>query len=228
MAKDQTRTISRAEVLKRSLRTQRTWLGVTQRDGRWQLPSFLQIPRVGWGLVICLALTLLGSALTIWARERPIVAVGRVMTETRTVRVPLDIEDVAGTQNTQNKVRQNVPWVYVADTAVIDDIRSSLLNLPKTLTSVTDIEQVDTGIREQFGLTAERLDALKTETATLDGLKNWENRVQILTTYLRARPFLDKITWQRSSQEAPAEVRLGVGLDTAVVPRSELVDVEDR
>ena len=228
MAKDQTKSMSRAEMLKRTMRSQRTWLGVTQRDGRWQLPSFLHLPRVGWGLLICMALTLLGSALTIWARERPIIAVGRVMNETRTVRVPLDIEDTAATLVQQDKVRQRVPRVYVADTAAIDDIRSALLNLPKTLAAVTDLEQVDPGIREQFGLTVERLDALKAETGTPDGLTNWENRVQTATSILRARPFLDKSTWQRSSQEGlHTEVKLIVGAETLYVPRSELVNVED-
>src|ERR1043165_8454852 len=99
MGKDPTKTMSRAELLRRTLRSQRNWLGLTQRDGRWQLASFVQMPRIGWGLVICLIVTAVGAGLTIWARERPFVAVGRVMTETRTVRVPLDIEDAARTQS---------------------------------------------------------------------------------------------------------------------------------
>ena len=58
-------------------------------------------------------------ALEAEAREQPLVAVGRVMSDTRTVREPIDIPDPAATESQRESARQRSPRVYVAEVSVL-------------------------------------------------------------------------------------------------------------
>lgn len=229
MGKDQTRAISRVEGLRRSMRGRRSWFGlIPARHADSNGESITNAPRLGWGILIGLAMTLVAATLAVWARERPLVVLGRTMDDTRLVRVPLEIEDPGATEAARDSARQRTPRVYVAESAVLEEIQTSLANLPRTLASVTSLDQVEASIRDQFKLTPEQLEAVKAESQEGQPTPAWESRVRALAAQLRTRPLVDKQTWQQSTQEGlHTDVRLVNGSASVYVRRTELVNAED-
>jgi len=224
MAKDTTKSTSRAHALKQSMRQRRSISGLVMRAE----DEGVDLPRLVWALAIGLAMVVMCGGLAIWTRERPLVAVGRVMDTTRTVRVPLNLPDIAATEAARDSARQRTPWVYVAETGALDEIESSIRNLPRTLASVQSVDQLEPAIRDQFRLTPEQVSAVRSETTDPRAIQGWDARVALLMGQLRLRPLLDATTWQRSTQEGlHREVRLRLGGDVKAVNRSELVNVED-
>ncbi len=188
----------------------------------------MDLPRIVWGVAIAIAMVVLCSGLAIWTRERPLVAVGRVMDETRTVRVSLALPDDAATKAARESAQQRTPWVYVAETGVLDEIESSIRNLPRTLSSVQSLDQLEPVIRDQFKLTPEQVSAIRAETSDTRSADAWDARVALLMAQLRSRPLLDAKTWQSSTQEGlHTEVKLRVGTAFSIVRRSELVNDDD-
>src|SRR5690606_22933124 len=116
----------------------------------WQ--ARLRAPAFMWGVLAWGAFTIIVSVIAIATREQPLVAVGRVMSDTRTVRAEFKIVDQAATEREREKARQEAPWVYVADVAVFNSISASLESLPKALADAESVEDVDAGLREQFKL----------------------------------------------------------------------------
>ncbi|CAG0979362.1 Cyclic-di-AMP phosphodiesterase PgpH [Phycisphaerales bacterium] len=190
----------------------------------------LASPSLGLGLLVALALAVLTSVVAIVTRSQPLVAVGRVMDETRLVRREIRARDEAQTQQRREQARQATPRVYVADKAVLDRIQADLENLPKTLSAAESVEAVDAVIRDQFRLTAEILAAVKVESSDGQSSSSWIARVRALANAMTRRPFLDSQTWQRGTIEGSAPtIRLVVeGRGSTPVPRGEAVNVEDR
>jgi len=188
----------------------------------------MDLPRMVWAVTIALAMVVLCSGLAVWTRERPLVAVGRVMDDTRTVRVRLDIPDTAATDAARDSARQRTPWVYIAETGVLDEIESSIRNLPRTLSSVPEFDQLDASIRDQFRLTPEQVSAVRADAADPRAAEAWDARAALLMAQLRSRPLLDLKTWQTSSQEGlHTEVKLKAGASVATVRRTELINLDD-
>jgi len=104
------------------------------------------------------------GAVSAWTREQPLVAVDRVMRQTRTVRTGFEIVDEAATEQARNAAWQLAPRVYLGDAALFGELRSSLENLPRALKDVKTIEDVEPGLRQQFSLTAEGLESLQQAT----------------------------------------------------------------
>ncbi len=164
------------------------------------LLTALRSREFGWAVVIVLLLTAVCAPLAVWTRERPIEAPGRVMTFTREVRVPVQIHDESATQAAQADARQRTPRVYIEEAGVLDEIRSSLLNLPRTLENAETIEDVEAGIVERFALTQERMDAVRVAADEGRERDAWRRGVDQLVELLREAPILDEETWQRESQ----------------------------
>lgn len=227
MAKDTQKSLSRADAVRRSLRTRRTWFdrGDGAASAAWS--RWIQLPRVGWGVVVAVATILICGALASWSREQPLVAVGRVMNETRTVRVPLDVEDPGATESKRESARQRTPRVYVADMAVLDELQASILNLPRTLAGLESIDQVDEKIREQFKLTPDHVAAIQAEAVDGKPRPEWERKVRALVLQLRSKPLLDKQTWQRSTQELNDTNKLLVAGSTVFVRRGDAANADD-
>src|SRR5262245_46311001 len=97
------------------------------------LGTFLRSPGIAPTLAVWGLFAIVCSLLAMWAWERPLVAVGRVMNETATVRVKFQIEDRSATEEARKAERQRTPRVYVVEPAVVQDLQASLANLPRTV-----------------------------------------------------------------------------------------------
>ncbi|TVQ62972.1 MAG: HDIG domain-containing protein [Phycisphaerales bacterium] len=198
---------------------------VREPDLRERVRRALQSGPFGWALVTCVVFVLVSSAVVIWSREQPLVAVGRVMSETRDVRVAFTVADESETSARRDLARQQTPRVFVADESAIEAIRSSLENLPTALAGVSVLEGVEPQIRERFRLTEDGLSALKGEASSI---ASWQEKVRRLHELLRERPLLDAQTWQRALQEgSSARIELRVGSVRLSVPRTAVVNISD-
>ncbi|MBS0196005.1 MAG: HDIG domain-containing protein [Planctomycetes bacterium] len=182
------------------------------------------------GILVILGFVTLCSLVVIWGREQPLVAVGRIMDDTRLVRVSLSLEDDTQTQRAKEAARQATPRVYVADMQVIGAVVQSIENLPRALASAANIEAVDPTIRKQFALTEEMLQAVKMEVAEGEPTGAWVSKTHQLTALLKKRPLLDQQTYQKSVQEGAHQmVKLVYSSEESVqVFRGELVNVGDK
>lgn len=220
MAKDQTRPGVR-RVKRRSGR-------LRERDWRAEAWRLVGAPRVGWGVVVSVAFVAVCSLVAFWAREQPLVAVGRVMNQTRTVRVPLEIEDKTATEQNREIARRRTPFVYAADVPALAELQTALENLPKSLAAVPSLAEVDAGIRERFNLTPEMLAAIQREAVDGEPSAAWLGKVRAFSAGLRKRPLLDEQTWQRSVQEGlHSTIKLVAGSQSVSVPRGDVVNVDD-
>lgn len=197
MPQDSGRPSSRAELIRQRHRGSSRLL---DSIGSALSPLF-STPRITHAILVAFCFVFVATALAVWARRQPMVAVGRVMTDTRLVRVPLAIEDLDATKTAREAARQRTPRIFAADIAALQEIKSSLENLPRTLARVQSIDQVEPGIRDQFGLTADSLAAVKGEATNGDPSAQWLAMVGDLMKGLRAMPILDAGTWQRATQE---------------------------
>jgi putative nucleotidyltransferase with HDIG domain len=221
---------TRTGSLSRSVRARRPHPGLMAAGGVVaKVLDALAAPSLGLGVVIALVFVLACSAVTIWTRNQTLVAVGRVMDETRLVRREMQIPDDAATKQAREQARQSTPRVFVADQPALDAITTSLENLPQTLASADQLDSVDAKIREEFGLTNEMLAAVKGQVIDGKPSSAWMSKVRSLSGLLLRRPMLENQTWQRARQEGPMMVRLMEGdQELAPTTRDELVNVGDR
>ena len=220
MPKDATKTVTRTGSLGRRLRGRR---GDAAARVSWR-------ERAGSGLIVAVIFAAVVSQLVIWARQQPLVAVGRIMDETRLVRVELKTEDRAQTQQLREAARQSTPRVYVGDTTVLDGIITSLEKLPRTLASAESLEAVDPKIIEQFGLTPEMLAAIKAEAIDGQPSQSWEAKVRELGRLLLRRPLLERQAWQRAVQEGShSTIKLVIACrPIEQVFRGEVINLDDK
>jgi putative nucleotidyltransferase with HDIG domain len=179
-----------------TLKTRRSEMRRTAQRFRIPWQARLRAPAFGWGVLAWGLFTLVVGAVAIWTRGQPLVAVGRVMRDTRVVRESFQIVDQAATDREKEKARQEAPWVYAADVAVLDSITSSLEGLPKALADVESLDKIDPGLRDQFGLTAASLQAIKAFYQNGAASEEWKARVSLLAENLRITPLLDANAYQ--------------------------------
>ncbi len=181
--------------------SKRSVLRVRGQTFRQRLNRLMDSPSFGWGLMISLIFALACGALVAWAREQPKLSVGRVMPTTRTVRVGFTTIDEQQTANDREAARQRTARVYQEDSAVIDEILTSLGNLPRTLAGVQSVDQVESSIREQFHLNDARVRELQDYAVDDNAQRVWDELILELGRVLRLRPMLDATAWQRATQE---------------------------
>ncbi|MFO0859328.1 MAG: HDIG domain-containing protein [Phycisphaerales bacterium] len=196
MAQENGKPASRAEMIRQRHRVSSRWM---EAIGKGLGPLF-STPRITNAILVAVCFVVVATALAVWARRQPMVAVGRVMTDTRLVRVPLALEDREATKTAREAARQRTPWVFAADMPVLQELRGSLENLPRTLARVQSLDQVEPTIREQFGLTAESLAAVKAEAVNGESSPAWLAMVNDFMNGLRSMPLLDQAVWQRATQ----------------------------
>ena len=197
MAQDNGKPASRADLIRQRHRASSRWLDAI---GSTLSPLFAT-PRITHAIIVAVCFVVIATSLAVWARRQPMVAVDRVMIDTRLVRVPLALEDLEATKTAKEAARQRTPRIFAADITALQELKSSLENLPRTLARVQALDQVEPGIREQFGLTAETLAAVKNEATNAEPSAQWLSMVSELMNGLRAMPLLDAATWQRATQE---------------------------
>lgn len=165
------------------------------------------------------------GAVAAWTREQPLVAVDRIMRQTRTVRTSFEIVDELATEQARNAARQQAPRVYLGDAAYLDQLRTSMENLPKALKDVASLDGVEPGLRQQFGLTEEGLEALK---QAADGLNadRWKSRVARLADALARTPIIEDQEYQREAVTLNTEIELRVtGRSAMLVPSNTVESV---
>ncbi|MBK9188643.1 MAG: HDIG domain-containing protein [Phycisphaerales bacterium] len=197
---------------------------------RGRVLDLLSAPSTSVGLGIALIFALVAALVTNWAWRQPLVAVGRVMNETRLVRVQLTLEDRAQTLQAKEAARSSTPRVYQVDLAAIEAMVTSIETLPKVASSAATLDEVEKTYREQFGLTPEMLAAVKGEVFEGEPSSAWKTKARALQRLLERRPMLDRQTWQRAVQEgAHTTIRLrDADRTVAEVFRGEVVNIEDR
>lgn len=197
---------------------------------RGRVLDLLAAPSTSVGLGIALIFALVAALVTNWAWRQPLVAVGRVMNETRLVRVQLTLEDRAQTLQAKEAARSSTPRVYQVNLAAIEALVTSIETLPKVASSAATLDEVEKTYREQFGLTPEILAAVKGEVIDGEPTSAWKTKARALQRLLERRPMLDRQTWQRAVQEgAHTTIRLrDADRTVAEVFRGEVVNIEDR
>ena len=140
-------------------------LRVRDASFRDRLRDLLERTHLLWGVCVTLAFALSVTVLASWSREQPLIAIGEVMDETRTVRVEFTYTDDTATEQQRTDARQRTRRIFRADLAALDEIRTSLTQLPRTVVGVGDIGELSEDIRRRFGLSNERLAALQQATA---------------------------------------------------------------
>lgn len=233
MAKDPLKPTSRVESVTRSVRSRRQDLAtrlLNQEGVAERVIDTLSARNTGLGLLVVGIFAVVSSLLVIWARQQPLVAVGKIMDETRLVRISLSLEDTAQTLRAKEAARQSTPRVYNSDNAAIEKIAQSIENLPRALSSAQSLEAVEPSIREQFGLTPELLTAVKAEAVDGEPSGAWISKVNQLASLLKRRPMLDQQTYQKSVQEGTHQmVKLVTSpTESVLVFRGEVVNVEDK
>ncbi len=183
---------------------------------------------VTWGVVVTLCFGLLTGLLAAWTRDQPLMGIGQVATETRTVRVSFTEKDLEQTESAQEQARQQAVPIFAADEAWLDELRGSIESLPRTLANIETLEDVDEGIRERFRLNAEGLLAVQAMAADGEPTADYLQRIDQLWQAFERTPILDAQTWQRTSQGLSAQMELrGAGLDTVVVHQDQALSAED-
>jgi len=188
-------------------------------------------PATGWSILIWAGFILVCATIAAWARQQPLVAVGRIMNDTALVRVPFMIEDQTQTEQLRLLARRQTARVYRPLTSVIETLRTSIENLPKALENSQRLDQVVPEIRDQFRLTEEGLAAIRSEIAGADVSPEWRQKTQALVQSLLRRPLLDDHTLQRETQEGlnrDVALRLDDRSPSVLVDRSNLVSIKDQ
>jgi membrane-associated HD superfamily phosphohydrolase len=226
MARETSRSgTSRAEVLMRR--------GVFGRRGARSeriADAVFRAPAAWWALVIWGVFIIVCGSLATWARQRPMVAVGRVMNSTALARLAFTVEDMAQTERLREQARRQAVRVYRLVPGVVDAIRASIENLPKTLENAQSIEQVIPEVRTQFRLNEEGLAAIRSQVHDGEVSQAWRQKTQNLVEALPRQPLLDERTYQLESQEGFAPEVLLRGADASkeseqTVRQSQLVSI---
>jgi len=234
MSKD-AKNLSRIGALARIVRARRNEAGLIagaihgRRGARESLLEALTTSRAAVGVLMVLLFAIAASGIAIITRETPLVAVGRIMDETRLVRVPVELEDRTRTQQARESARMATPRVYRADVPVLEEVERSLESLPQIIAASPTLEEVPEKVRVQFGLDALGYEALKNEATDGQAKSAWVAKVRTFANLLRTRPLVDRETYQLRAQEGTSStVTLLVGEERlSPVHRGEVLNAED-
>ncbi|MBL4590896.1 MAG: HDIG domain-containing protein [Phycisphaerales bacterium] len=235
MSKEPTKPVSKATPKTKQASPRRVVVRIGERSLRHRLADWVASPTLFWGALVLVLFVLASSTLTIWTRSQPLVAVGQIAGETRTSRVEFIAKDLQQTQRLKEDARQNIPRVYSADLPVLEDIRASLANLPRTLAGVSQFDKVDRSIRVRFGLSEEAFAVLNSMPDDEASSDQWQRHVEELDAILRRRPMMDRQSWQRATQEgrnSQIELRYGPEIEQIADPqrisRDDAINIENR
>lgn len=227
---DNTTPATRTGDLARSLRARRPHPGRFSGMGAFvRLLDALAQPSLGLGLFIAALFALVCSAFVIWGRTQPLVAVNRVMDDTRLVRVQMRVPDEEATTQQREIAKQATPRIFRPDNAALEALANSLSTLPTVLAGAETLDNVDPTIRAEYSLTPETFAAIKAQALDGHATPEWLNNVAALDSLLRRRPILESQTWQRALQEGTTSVVALVDeTRREEVPKSDLINLGDR
>src|SRR5689334_13548547 len=130
MAKDPTRSgpATRTDVLAR-----RGLFGRRGARSERMADAVFRAPGTSWAVLIWGLFIVACGSLATWSRQQPLVAVNRVMNDTALARVEFTVEDLAQTERLRDLARRQTPRIYKIVPGVLESVRASIENLPKTL-----------------------------------------------------------------------------------------------
>lgn len=184
------------------------------------------------GVTAAILFTLFSTVTVAMTRDRVLPGVGRIMDHTRTVAVAFEIVDEMRTKANQEARRSLSPRVYTPVRAVFTELQTSLRTLPEALASAQTVDDVAPEIRQAFGLTQERFEAIRADIAQNGATTNWERRVNRVIEALLSRPMLSNAEHQAAVTQATELLVLRpVSLNSEElrrewVPRDRLINVE--
>lgn len=158
-------------------------------------------PSVGWGVLTGLLFIVMATFAGVWAQERPLVSVGRVMDHTRAVRLTFKMQDEVQTEENREFARRNTPRIFEADIPGIDELAASIANLPRSLAGVSSIDEVAPELRARFALDQATLGAVLARLVDGEADEGWRAASQAIGEMLRETPLVDRETWQRYTQQ---------------------------
>jgi len=94
---------------------------------RWLVNS----PERGWGLVVVAVTALVIGVTLAFMQRQVLVSPGQVMTQTRAVRVPVEVTDAEATQRNKQLARQRAARVYVQNEKTFASVRAALMEMPR-------------------------------------------------------------------------------------------------
>jgi len=213
--------------------TSRVNVQVKRLSIRARIATLADNRSLGWGVGACVLFVLIVGGLSAWTREQPLIAAGQMMRDTRLARVKFNTLDVQQTEMRQEAARQNTPRVYSADLPVLEELRASITNLPRTLSGIDALTKVSPEIRVRFGLSEDELLAIQAIGGDEDRMREWEGWAGELDTMLRRSPMLNGQEWQRATQEGLSpQIRLMIGPPeeggtTDFVRRDQAINIEN-
>lgn len=166
-------------------------------------PAFLPDVVIGGLFVVLL------SFIFFFTEDALLLSPGRVMHETRAVRVEFTVHDEQGTEIIRREKRNETPWVFDLNTSWIEALRQELQSLPEALANAESLEVVSTDIRETFGLDEEKLQSLRTIAAVESDLANWKRDVgRFITQIIERDPILIAERHQEVMTSGPQTLEL--------------------
>ncbi len=178
-------------------------------------------------IVIGLGALIIFTIIAAWARQRPLLAPGRIAPETILARVDFQIDDPDASEDALKDARDRAPRVYVAMDAVLDEIRTSLRNLPKTVEAAESLDQIDPEIVQQFGLNEARLNAIKRMIVDGEPSDSWLAIVDAVHRELQVSPMLDAQVWQQDNLSRNAKIELRAGESRGVHDKAVAINLGD-
>ncbi|MFM9957739.1 MAG: HD family phosphohydrolase [Phycisphaerales bacterium] len=216
---EKTGPISRRESVAAKLRKRggRRWLVLKEPIVMRDLlahPAFLPVAGI-----VCL-FVLVTAAIAWTARGGLTIAPGRIMDDTRVVRVEFSDVDEDQTRAQRDLKRTLAPRVYRADEKLLEEVENSIRGLPALLVGVGSIEKVDEAVARAFRLMPERFDAIKAQTSEGQPSQTWLARTDILMTLLRRTALISAEEYQAALRDGTERLELRSGGSGKVVPES--------
>ena len=174
------KTARRREELRRTLPKQ-----------TYDIKSLLQRPEFFTAAMVTLGFFVVLSAIMISSRDRLMVQVGQVMTDTRLNRLDYRVADLVTTDLRREEAGKSAPHVYTLNTLYLDRLAASLNGLPIGLAGKTSLEEISPELKEEFQLSEAGLRALASFAVEGETTRQWRQWVDDLTrVQLPANPLI--------------------------------------
>jgi putative nucleotidyltransferase with HDIG domain len=138
---------------------------------RWLVNS----PERGWGLVVVAVTALVIGVTLAFMQRQVLVSPGQVMTQTRAVRVPVEVTDAEATQRNKQLARQRAARVYVQNEKTFASVRAALMEMPRGSAADATLNEVERAV----------LARVRTDTSLSAA---WAGSVQTFEDLLQSTP----------------------------------------
>lgn len=214
-------------------------------QGRGPLDKFLDRFADGWfisALIVGFCFALVAGGIAAWTREQPLRSVGRVMDNSRVVRVEFTTANEELTEQAREAARQAVPRVYRLLPGVLDALVADLNRVGQAAAQGEPFDSLAVAVIERFELSEkdyvllrQRLELPAGEGAAgPDGapenpaLEAWQAAAMELGRVLERSPLLDRESRRRAVTEG-RDLRLELirGESAEFIPREQTINIDD-